>query len=331
MANTGNGATYNLGVGATGNSYTPAYYATTDRIGKIAYSVLRKLEANNPFSVFKKQPINNGDTIEQSITRIITAQPYNKEGKNALHRWLDQYLVTRYYKTWSRNKYPVSIDYVEIRAVLEGNESDEEVARKIVSMLSESDTFDNYTIIKELLKWGRTSGNGLKALPAIPAVGGNTDYKAILRTIKDTVKGMQYVSNNFNGIGNITVTHDVEAADGTITPTEESVKLYQRSRADEIYVIMPYKLKNAIDVDELAGVFNLDKAEIRDKIIEIDSDEKFVYIVDEKAIMDYTKLYELLNNLNEDGCFWNFVLHTERLYAICPLFNACYFAYDTNG
>ena len=97
--------------------------------------------------------------------------------------------------------------------------------------------------------------------------------------------------------------------------------------AEDIRIIMPYTIKNAIDVDELSGVFNLSKAEIESKIIETDTDEHYIYIVDQNAILDFTRLYEMVSQLNADGLFFNYFLHVERLFAISELFDGCFFEY----
>ena len=84
---------------------------------------------------------------------------------------------------------------------------------------------------------------------------------------------------------------------------------------------MSYKMKTALDVDELAGVFNLEKERIDAKIIEIDDDDNYIYVLDERAILDYTRLYEMVDELNADGLFRNYYLHISDLFAISPLFN----------
>lgn len=310
--------------GETSVLYSPTTVTEMGMIGKLAHSVLKNVQASNPLSVFEKVPVDNGDTIEQAVVRLIEAQPYNKNGANVLKRWLDQHTVARYFKDWTRNKFPTTVDYSDIRKVLNGSKSDTEVAQMIVGALNESDTYDRFTRMKELIKYGRTDG-GFKDVGAVPA----DDYKAILKKIKDTVKGMQFVSNNYNGVGMITATVSEQQPNGTVLDKEKQVPFLQRSKAEDIYIIMSYTLKNALDVDELAGVFNLDKAEIKDKIIEVDNidgeDGEFVYIVDKWAILNYTRLYEMVDQLNSDGLFWDYILHTDRMYAVCPLFNATYF------
>lgn len=313
----------NKSSGETSVLYQPSTVAEMGMIGKLAHTVLKNVEANNPLSVFEKVPVDNGDTIEQAVVRLIEAQPYNKNGQNVLKRWLDQHTVARYYKDWTRNKFPTTVDYSDIRKVLTGAKSDTEVAQMIVGALNESDTYDRFTRMKELIQYGRTSGT-FKDVGTVEA----EDYKGILKKIKDTVKGMQFVSNKYNGVETVTAVISEQQPNGTVVDQEKTVPFLQRSKPEDIYIIMPYSLKNALDVDELAGVFNLDKAEIKDKIIEvdnIDSDETYVYIVDKWSILNYTRLYEMVNQLNSDGLFWDYILHTERLYGVCPLFNATYF------
>ena len=110
-----------------------------------------------------------------------------------------------------------------------------------------------------------------------------------------------------------------------------------------LIIVMPFYLKNRISVEKLAGVFNLSEAEIKDRMVLVDvEDEKvtvsedgdyyynYIYILDKQAILSYTRLYEMLSQLNADGRFWNYFLHTERMYGISPLFDACYLKVGTN-
>lgn len=306
----------------TAGNYTPEVVAEMNMIGKIAYSVLKNVQASNPLSVFEKVPVDNGDTIEQSVVRLIEAQPYNRNGANVLKRWLDQHTVTRYYNEWTREKFVKSIDYSDIRKVITGRMSDTDVAQMVIGTIGESDTYDRFTRMKGLLNYGRE--HGFRNVGTVAA----NDYKGILKKIKDTVKGMQFVSNKYNGVETISATISVQQENGQVTDQLQEVPFLQRSRAEDIFIVMPYSLKNALDVDELASVFNLDKADIKDKIIEvddIDGEETYVYIVDKNAILNYTRLYEMVDQLNSDGLFWNYILHTDRMYAVCPLFNATYF------
>ena len=197
-----------------------------------------------------------------------------------------------------------------MRKVLQTGKGVSELATKVVGVLGESEKHEVFTQNKNLLIWGRQDEDGgtgevLKNYKTISLDTGKIAYTEILKAIKDTVKGMQFVNSSFNtgGINRSTLESD-------------------------IYIIMPYTLKNALDVDELSGVFNLDKAELKTKIIEIDSavesKYQYIYIVDRNAILDYVRLYAMEDQKNADGYFWNYFLHTERLYGLSPLFDCGY-------
>ena len=302
----------NFAPGKTGAEYQPNTYAELgDMIGKIAYQFIRQIEAKDPLSLFDKMPITNGDTIEQAVIKLVESQAYDKTGANALKRDTAVKMAVRYFNNWERRKYKTTVDISELRKALVSSSSAEAVASNLVSVLSQSRIDEKFQNVKKLLKWGTTAGSlgsGTSVLKDVGAVNkatdGTLDYKGILKKIKDTVKGMTFVNTTFNTAG-----------------------LRRRTALEDIVIVAPYTIINAIDVDELSGVFNLSKAEIRDRLVEIDSEDTYIYIVDKNAILDFTRLYEMANEKNADGLFYNYYLHVEDLFAISPLFDACYFDY----
>ena len=297
--------TKNMSVGVEYDDYTPTTYSDFEMIGKIAQQVIRNVNAKNPLSMFDKMPITNGDTIEQVVVGLVSEKAYDPDGENALARLVNENLAVRYFSDWTRTKFDYTIDIAKARKVMQEGKSVTDLTEKMVASLSQSDIHSKFVSIKALLKWGATESEGvtpLKDLGVVYGDGTNLNYKEILKKIKDTVKGMQFVNSSFN-----------------------TASLERSTEKEDIYIAMPYSLKNAIDVDELAGVFNLDKADIKDKIIELDTSDNIIYILDQNAILVYTRLYEMADPKNADGLFWNYFLHVERLYAISPLFDGCFF------
>ncbi|WP_291630651.1 hypothetical protein [Clostridium sp.] len=303
--------TNNFEKGKLGTAYVPnTYEELGNSIGKVAFQIIREVTAINPLATFSKIPVNNGDTIEQDIIKLVEAQGYDPTGAGALSRDNTEKMAVRLFNNWERHKYKTTVDISKIRKILTDGKGSEEVAQRLVAVLSESDTNDHFQTLKALLTWGRTESNtglddqALVNLGSVAKSGTAIDYKGILKKIKDTIKGMQFVNTSFNKAG-----------------------IKRRTMAEDIRIIMPYTIKNAIDVDELSGVFNLSKAEIESKIIETDTDEHYIYIVDQNAILDFTRLYEMVSQLNADGLFFNYFLHVERLFAISELFDGCFFEY----
>ena len=307
--------------GTDGGSYTPTTITELGAmIGKIAYSVIRENTAQDHLAVFDKMPINKGDTIEQAVVKMAESLSYDEDGDDALKREDSVKFAVKYFKSWTRKKFKKTVDVPEIRKVLSGDTDVSDVSAKIVSSMTEGDKQEKYENVRDLLTWGRQSADGgtgavlVRAeTVAFDSVNSSIDYKEVLVALKNAVSGMKFVNTSFN-----------------------SISLKRRTRPEDIYILMPYQLKNKLDVEELAGVFNLDKAEIKDRIIETDTGLEssryfYIYVVDKHAILDFTRLYEMMDEKNADGLFWNYYLHTERLYALSPLFDACYIKVDATG
>ena len=289
--------TYKTGYSA--DEYVPNKNSIYDDINKIAFQLIREVTTNDKLAVFDKMPINNGDTVEQMVVKLLESKAYDKTGAGALSRKQAD-LAVRYFKDWNRVKFETTVDVSEIRKIMLSGGDYTEVADKIVSVMAKSDIYDKYLNIKGLLKFGTQVGsNGaedtaLVNLGDVPAVNGNIDYAGVTKKIKNTLSGMGFVSDKYNKAG----------------------ILQQSNVVDDIVVIMPYTLKNDLGVDFLAGLFNLEKAEVDKRILTIDTDDNIVYIVDRNAILVFTRLYMMLNQQHAAGAFWNYFLHIERMYAL---------------
>ena len=299
--------------GTNGGDYTPTTITELGgMIGKIAFSVIRENTAQDHLAVFDKMPVNKGDTIEQAVVKMAESLSYDEDGSDALKREDSVKFAVKYFKSWTRKKFKKTVDVPELRKVLSNDIDVSDVSSKIVSSMTEGDKQEKYENVRDLMTWGRQSADGGTGAVLVKAetvsydsTNSTIDYKGVLVALKNAISGMKFVNSSFN-----------------------SISLKRRTRPEDIYILMPYQLKNKLDVEELAGVFNLDKAEIKERIIETDTGVEggsyYIYVVDKHAVLDFTRLYEMMDEKNADGLFWNYYLHTERLYALSPLFDACY-------
>lgn len=276
-------------------------------VEKIARQVIRNVVTEDHLAVFDKLPIDKGTTIEEAIIKLVEAQPSADGTTVCAPIDTSNLIAVKYYKNWTKAQFKTKVSLEELRKVMLSDGNVEAIAERIAGTLVESDKQDKYEKVKGLFKYGVGSTNPVVAATFVDINKGtpidcSTDggYKKLLKTIKNTVSGMKFVNADFNTGG-----------------------IKRKTLASDIYIVMPYKIKNAIDVDELAGIFNLSKAEIEGRIIEIDEGDN-IYIVDQNAILDYTRLYELTSYWNAEGLFTNYWLTTERLYALSPLFDGCY-------
>ena len=293
--------------GYNGDGFTPEVVNQFGMIGKVAYQIIREVQAKNPLSAFDFVPVDNGDTIEEVVTKLVESKNYDPTGANALTPNTDPKMAVRYFNNWKRKKFEQTINLSELRKVMIRGGSADELASKLVSTLSASDTYDKYLDIKETLVQGRTAGSASDGtnsvfIPGTDVTVKNKDFSAVLTQIKDTVDGFTFVSTLYNRAG-----------------------ILQNCRKEDVRIIMPYKLKNSMDVNTLTGFFNLEKGDINEVIIPIDTDDGYIYIIDKMALQAVTRLYMMMDQKNADAGTWNYFLHVERLYALVELFNATYF------
>ena len=100
--------TYLAGVTASG--YTPSVSSEFAMIGKVAYSVIREVVAKNPLGEFLKGNIENGDTIEQAVVKLVESSAYDSTGAGALNRDTTVKMAVRYFKNWTRKKFKTTVD-----------------------------------------------------------------------------------------------------------------------------------------------------------------------------------------------------------------------------
>lgn len=294
--------TYDVGSETITSTYSPEY----NMIYKFAKSMLLAVKSANPMRVFDKGLVENGVNIEQAVLKLAESGATKYDGTADPFAVVNPDIVVRFFKDWTKLQYTTTVKEQELRKVLLANGSVGAMAQTIVANLTESYGYEDYINMRDTLANAKTK---TKITQVGTAAIGLSESDKILKAIKNTVSSWKFVTDKWNKAG-----------------------IARTTRPEDIVILMPYTIKNAIDVDSLAGVFNLDKAEIKDKIIEIDTTANAnvdnIYIVDKNCIQAYTRLYMLTNMYNPKGLYMNYFLSVERMYAWSDLFNSAYIAVD---
>lgn len=308
------------GKGQNASEYTPNEYAYLDPtqmrlIGKIAETIIREVNAKDPLAVFNKAPVDTGDTEEQIVVKLVESQGYDKAGANTLAPDNRDKLAVQYFKNWFKKVFKTTVYPNELRFVVDKISNKDELASKLVGVLGQSDIHEKFKDTKGLFLYGATpdtNGNTIFANGGTVATkNGEIDYLGFLKAVKKIVKGMKFVNSEYNTYG-----------------------LERATDANDIYIVAPADLITDTDVDSLSGLFNLDKAEIRNRIIEIDTKpddngDYLVYIVDQNAIRIRTQTHVIKSQENAEGDFWNYYLHVTRMFALSTLFDGVFLKVST--
>lgn len=250
-------------------NYAPAKNAVlTALYNKIALTIINSMEFTNPFSRFRRSKINYGDTIEDIFVDIPEGYEYDRTNENPFGQVVPD--VKALYETINKQlQYKTTIWDAEFRKALQQPYGLDTLVTRIVTALRTAAEYDDYLIGKQILAnsgvYGATIYMGAET--GVPS----TDGKTLLEAIKAAGSAMKFPSKNYNQQGVL-----------NSTPMERQV------------LIIRAGLKNQIDLDVLAGLYNLDKADITQSIIEVDdfnADSTLAAaLVDEKFLNIYPAL-----------------------------------------
>lgn len=286
---------YTTGINAADLDLNEFYGA----VEKIAKQVIRNVTADDRLAELEKGEIGNGTTLEQIVVELATVGAFVDEfdGTDATNPFKanDPELIVKYFKEWTKRQFSAAVSNQKLRKIMAQGGDAGTVAEMIVASLVEGENQTNYEAVRDMFADTAVQSN---AITLASTVQDATDYKGILVALKNAISGMSFVNTTYNKAG-----------------------IKRKTNKENIRILMPYTLKNQIDVEELSGVFNLSKAEVESKIIEIDSAASDIFVFDVDAIQIYTRIKELTSQFNPKTLENTYFYTVEKLYAMSPLFD----------
>ena len=258
-------------------NYAPAKNQFLDCLfNKIGLTLISTLEFENPFARYRGQNIPYGDTVEDIYVGLIEGYEYDKTNTDPFGQQAGN--VTAIYHTINVElQYKVSVNDALLRRAFRSANGLSDLVTKLVASTVESADYDEYLNTCKML----SSNDILGAQVVMGAKTGTaaTDAKTLTKAIKNVATQMRFVGKKFNRL------------------QKECSTPYGRQ-----LVIIRADMRDSIDIDFLAGLFNMSKAEIVDRIIEvpefIDKDYRAALVVDERG-------FELHKALVDGGLIYN--------------------------
>lgn len=274
-----------------------------DIIEKIADTSIHLIESVNPLKELDKGEVENGALVEQIVNKHAVAAAYNKAAVDVFTKASNN-LVTRYFNTWSPNQWLETVEEEDIRKILVKGASIEDIASIKIASLAESADADKYTQIKDLLKEIATDVTPLQT--AFMTVNYTDDVTPtsiadFIEAVRNTVMGFQFMN----------ATHCYAA-------------INTRCNLDNILIVIPYSVMNKLSVQELADAFQLSQMDMLAKIVQIDTTDGYVYILDKRAFGVFTRLNKVTSQYNAKGLYTNYFLTRDELYYWSPLFKSTF-------
>lgn len=213
---------------------------------KVIYQQVDRMEFTNPFKKYDSYPINYGDTIENIFVELPSGYQYDRDATNPFERVNPQ--VKALYATLNyQMQYETTIYDADLRKAVFSEYGFMNLIDAILGALATSKTIDEYYATLTMLNNADIMANGVES---ITTTGMTSDVKAktITQKIVDVVGSFQLPSKANN-----------KAQVKTLTPLDRCLLVIKREVLD------------TINLDYLAGVYNLSKVDLINNIIKVDT------------------------------------------------------------
>lgn len=242
----------------------------TEIINKIAFTIIRENTYESIFSSFRGRDIVYGDTIEEIQPmipdgydpRAVSTDPFSKTQPN---------VGACYHTINSEMQYKQTVTDVEFRRAVRSSEGLDSLVNSVINSMNTAMEIDDDLKCMEILS--NTGVYGQIVYMGEATGVDETDAKTLLSNIKAVSSSMKFASNKWNFLR----------------------VLKQLPKKKQVLVIRA-DWKDKIDLDFLAGVYNLSKVELEQRIIEIPAfiglDNTVACIISEDALFYHKSLQD---------------------------------------
>lgn len=274
--------------------------------------------SENPFAEFFSEKLPVGSTVEDLYVDLITgATPaWNDDGSYALSKKAPN-VKAIYHSENYEMQYKVSTSYAQMKSAFLTMGGFDSLVNRIKGTLNSSAQYDLYLECLELISTAYNKGVFQRKY------GYNLDsedgIKTYLKDLKTTFKDMQFMTNKYNYFHMLT-----------------------KANRDNIVIVTKPKYLEKINVDYLAGVFNLSQAELNARIIEVPDDYGFgsydndtnpiiALMFDKRMLRIFPTLYEGSAIYNPASLVDNTFLTLAYIFSYGLFFNAVAFVGGTDS
>lgn len=292
-------------------------------INKICYQVVDKFGWENPFKKYDGFPVNYGDTIENIFVELPKGYEFDKDATNPFGKVKNQIKVS--YATINYEmQYKITIEDALLRRAVLNEYGFMNIINAILQSMTTSKNVDEYFATLRSLNNPELYGNSNvdETDPDAPVYSFNTIEVSTEDTAQVVAKTVtENIVNDYTSM---------------VLPktTNNAMKVLTASNKENLLLIIRRDILNSINIDFLAGVFNLSKTELLTKIMTVDSfvtkdedgttyGEELAYIIlDTRAFDNHVALQDGGLIYNPQGKYTNHFLNLWKIISFKRWYNA---------
>ena len=242
----------------------------------------------NPLAIFKKENLYWGSTVQEIAVKWIKAHGYKDDAEELLKMHRPEAAVW-FYEMNRRDQYPISWTTDELRQAFVDDFGLNRFIAQIMETPRNSDNYDEMNIMLALIRhYEQNLGFYKVHLDNIPS--DETTAKTLLKALRSTAGRMQFPSTQYNALN----VADIPAY----------------ANPQQMVLLIEPEYLASIDVDALSAVFQLDKAEVPYRIVQVPS----LGIEGAVALLVSTDWYQVRDTMYGTTQFYNPQVLGETLY-----------------
>lgn len=242
----------------------------------------------NPLSVFKKENLYWGSTVQEIAVKWIKAHGYKDDAEELLKMHRPEAAVW-FYEMNRRDQYPISWTDDELRQAFVDDFGLNRFVAQIMETPRNSDNYDEMNIMLALIRhYEQNLGFYKVHLDAVPS--NETTAKKLLKALRATAGRMQFPSTQYNALN----VSDIPAY----------------ANPQQMVLLIEPEYLASLDVDALSAVFQLDKADVPYRIIQVPN----LGIPGAVALLVSTDWYQVRDTMYGTTQFFNPQTLSNTLY-----------------
>lgn len=263
----------------------------------------------NPLSIFKKENLYWGSTVQEIAVKWIKAHGYKDDAEDLLKMHRPEAAVW-FYEMNRRDQYPISWTDDELRQAFVDDFGLNRFIAQIMETPRNSDNYDEMNIMLALIRhYEQNLGFYKVHLDAAP--NDEASAKALLKALRATAGRMRFPSTQYNALN----VNDIPAY----------------ANPQQMVLLIEPEYLASLDVDALSTVFQLNKADVPYRVIQVPN----LGIPGAVALLVSTDWYQVRDTLYGTTQFYNpqtlsntMYLNHWGIYGVSPFTPCALFTTD---
>lgn len=279
---------------------------------RIGMSYVHQQQWRNPLSVFKKSSLRYGSTVQEAAIKWIKGHSYNDDAEDVFKMHRPEAAVW-YHSQNRRDQYDMTIVQNELRSAFTAENGINEFIAQCLKQPMNADEYDEYRIMLQLIafyeeKFGFYK-HQLSGKPTDEATG-----KEFLKAVRTYASKLAFPNTVYNGV------------------RLQDLPVF--AKREELVLITTPEIDASVDVDTLAAVFNLEKADMQVRKLIVDEfpladDTCVALLTTEDFFQCRDTVYQTDSIYNPKTMGSNYFLNHWGIYSVSPFVPAIMFTTDS--